>query len=59
MDLEDPELSGSNSVLFLIRICKEHGPVEVCKEPPQEYSKESFKDFSLIMAFFKELSEEI
>ena len=26
MDLEDPELSGANSLLFLIRICKENGP---------------------------------
>ena len=26
MDLEDPELSGANSLLFLIRICKENEP---------------------------------
>ena len=26
MDLEDPELSGANSVLFLVRNCKENGP---------------------------------
>jgi len=26
MDLEDPELSGANSLLFLIRNCKENGP---------------------------------
>jgi len=26
MDLEDPELSGANSLLFLIRICEENGP---------------------------------
>ena len=26
MDLEDPELSGADPVLFLIRNCKENGP---------------------------------
>ena len=26
MELEDPELSGANSLLFLIRICEENGP---------------------------------
>ena len=26
MYLEDPELSGANSLLFLIRNCKAHGP---------------------------------
>ena len=28
MDLEDPELSGADSLLFLIRNCKENGPLE-------------------------------
>ena len=25
MDLEDPELSGANSLLFLLRVCEENG----------------------------------